>query len=299
MSKSHITTAFGEYYFSNPLLPIHVCRVNRQKGLTHPHDLTATEHIHDFIEIVVIMGGSGTQVIQNESYPVSMGDVFVLQGLQSHYFSEFQSLDIINIMLDPIRNKDLLSPKIRKMSSYQALFVLEPQRRNEQRFRNLLRLGHRELKEIEPIIHSIQYELTQREEGFELLSSHLLEVLVLQLSRAYNRLEKPNALGMMRIHKVIDFLNLHFDQQHSIEELASMACMSPRHFQRVFKLHTGTSPVSYLHNLRIKYACELLKRNELSVMEVAFEVGFQDRSYFTKLFKKIVGIQPKKFHNSN
>jgi AraC-like DNA-binding protein len=299
MLKPSVTTAFGEYYFANPALPIHVCRVNMQKCLTHPHDLTAIEHIHDFIEIVVIMGGSGTQVIQGESYTVSMGDVFVMQGFQSHYFSDYQSLDIINIMLDPVRKKNLLSPEIRKMSSFQTLFVLEPQRRNEQHFRNLLRLGHRELKEVEPIIHAIQQELSAKKEGYELLSCHLLEVLVLQLSRAYNRLEKPNAIGMMRIQKVIDYMNLHFTEPLRIDNLASMACMSPRHFQRVFKVLTGTSPVSYLHKLRIAYACELLQRNELSVSEVTFKVGFQDRPYFSRLFKEMIGIQPKQFQKTS
>ena len=71
--------------------------------------------------------------------------------------------------------------------------------------------------------------------------------------------------------------------------------MSPRHFQRLFRTVTGVSPNTYLQKVRIRQACELLASDDARISEVAGAVGFQDRHYFSRMFKKRMGVQPKKF----
>jgi len=293
--KSSVVTAFGENYFQDPSLPVRVARVHRKKGITHPHDLTEIEHVHDFIEIVFILGGNGTQFIQGQEYQVTMGDVFVLQGFQSHYFSECDQLNIVNVMLDPKRNPKLIHPDIHEMTGFQALFILEPQRRHDQRFRNMLRLHFDSLKEIEKGIDALENEINSKREGYRKLVINYLESLLIKISRAYTQLDKPSAKGMVRIQQVIEFIASNFANPLSIERLATVARMSPRHFQRMFKEITGQAPVVYLQNIRIDKACELLKKGDLAVSEVAYQVGFQDRHYFSKCFKQKVGIPPKNF----
>lgn len=285
--------ANGQHYFDLPGLPIRICRVNRRLGLTHPHDLTEREHCHDFIEIVLILSGVGTQVIRGEPYRVQAGDVFVLQGFQSHYFSECADLDIVNVMFDPVKRPDLLSDPVKRLPGYQALFVLEPKRRDSERFRNMLRLGYDRLKEAETTIRRIEEEIRGRSEGYDVVVRNSLESMVVVLSRAYMRLEKPNALGLIRIQSALDHIESNLNKDLRVDELASLACLSPRHFQRLFRTVTGLPPNLYISRLRVERACRLLEQGEASIAEAAQAVGFHDRHYFSRVFRKTVGCSPR------
>jgi AraC-like DNA-binding protein len=285
--------ANGQHYFDLPGLPVRICRVNRRLGLTHPHDLTEQEHCHDFIEIVLILSGVGTQVIRGEPYRVQAGDVFVLQGFQSHYFSECADLDIVNVMFDPVKRPDLLSDPVKRLSGYQALFVLEPKRRDSERFRNMLRLGYDGLKEAEATIRRIEGEIRGRSEGYDVVVRNALESMVVALSRAYMRLEKPNALGLIRIQCALDHIESNLNQDLGVDELASLACLSPRHFQRLFRTVTGLPPNLYIRRLRVERACRLLEQGDASVADAAQAVGFHDRHYFSRVFRKTVGCSPR------
>jgi AraC-like DNA-binding protein len=69
--------------------------------------------------------------------------------------------------------------------------------------------------------------------------------------------------------------------------------MSETSFYVRFKEWSGTSPVKYRNGIRISAACSLLKNSNLSVYEIAVEVGFEDPYYFSRIFKKIVGLSPR------
>lgn len=287
-----IIKAFGDHYFDQSSLPVRISRVNRKLGITHLHDLTDIEHVHDFIEIVVIMGGMGTQVILGEAYPVVTGDVFVLQGHQRHYFSDCAGLDIINVMFDPIRKPDLILEGIGRMQGFQALFVLEPGRRNQGRFRNLLRLDMARLLEAEVLIRGMDRELKYKSDGYDLMVASQLHSLLVMLSRDYVGLHAPNAIALLRIQNAIDYLETEFHRQIRINELADMVCMSPRHFQRVFKSATGIGPNDYLCRKRIQEAVKRLQQTSSSVAEVAEATGFEDPLYFSRIMKKWTGSSP-------
>ncbi|MCY4426665.1 MAG: helix-turn-helix domain-containing protein [Halieaceae bacterium] len=84
----------------------------------------------------------------------------------------------------------------------------------------------------------------------------------------------------------------------SIAELAAAVDCPASTLSRRFKLATGKSPLAYLQARRITSARELLRMANLSVGEVAWQVGFQDVSYFTSLFRREVGITPARYRNS-
>jgi AraC-like DNA-binding protein len=292
LSDMPVVKAFGDHYFEHPELPVRISHVNRALGITHPHDLTDIEHVHDFIEIVVIMGGTGTQVIRGEAYPVVTGDVFVLQGHQSHYFSDCASVDIINVMFDPIRRPDLLLDGIGQMQGFKALFVLEPGRRNQGRFGNLLRLDAKSLQEADSLISRIRKEMTNRRDGHDLMVFSLLHTLLILLSREYVGLHAPNAIALLRIQKAIDYLETAYRLPIHVDELAKMVCMSPRHFQRIFKSATGKGPNGYLLWKRTREAVKLLQSTSWSIDRIAEETGFDDIHYFSRVMRKMTGMSP-------
>jgi AraC-like DNA-binding protein len=99
------------------------------------------------------------------------------------------------------------------------------------------------------------------------------------------------------IRRVIDYLDAHFGEDLAVDTLASIACLSPYHFIRVFFRQTGLTPHAWLMQLRAHKARELLGRG-LPIADVALQTGFADQSHLTKIFKRIMGYTPGQLRNS-
>ena len=98
------------------------------------------------------------------------------------------------------------------------------------------------------------------------------------------------------IKKAIDNIHLEYiDGNVSVENLARECNITPEYFRRIFKSFYGVSPVSYINNLKITRAKELLESQMYSVSEVADMAGFNEISYFSREFKKITGLSPLEY----
>lgn len=287
--------ALGVNYFEDGSFPINVCRVDRHENITHDFDLTESEHFHDFTEIVFILKGQGTQVIEEQEYPVSAGDVFVLQGNQKHYFKNVGGVEIVNLMYDEKRYKGLISGAVKKLDGYNALFILESQYRAWHHFKNKLHLDRANMAMLEMILNVMIFENEKKLEGYHLILANRLEELIILLSRFYSRLEATEARALVRIGKVIDFMESNYHDKIYLEQLSEMSHMSTRNFQRIFRKAVGSSPSDYLLQIRLQKARKLLRESELPVSEIALVCGFNDGNYFIKCFKKANDITPVKF----
>ena len=97
---------------------------------------------------------------------------------------------------------------------------------------------------------------------------------------------------LARLRRVRDRMDREYAQPLDVEALARDAHMSAGHFSRQFRLAYGESPYSYLMTRRIERAMALLRRGELSVTEVCFEVGCSSLGTFTTRFTELVGMPP-------
>jgi AraC-like DNA-binding protein len=291
--------AKGDNYFKDHELAINVCRINRMKHISHENDLTEIEHHHDFVEIVFITKGKGIQVISNNEYEVSEGDIFILQGFQNHYFKDADKTEIINVMFDPVKSPGLISDDIKTIDGYSALFILEPRYRNRMHFKNMLHLNQVDLAKSEYILNTMLYENLHKEPGYELFLKNKLEEIIIFLSRKYSQISIPKARSMVRIGKAIDFIEHNFHNNIYIQQLAEMGFMSIRNFQRIFKDATGLSPNDYLLELRIQHASKLLSETDSAIYNVSEQVGIADWFYFSKAFKKKFGVSPLKYRKQN
>ena len=96
--------------------------------------------------------------------------------------------------------------------------------------------------------------------------------------------------------QIIDgFLEKHLAQQVSLEEMAQASGLSKFHFAKKFQKQTGISPVRYFLELKIKHACELIDRTQLPIKQISSQLGYDDPYYFSRLFKKIMGLSPKQY----
>lgn len=95
-----------------------------------------------------------------------------------------------------------------------------------------------------------------------------------------------------RLVKALNLIGANANDNLSVEELAYEAELSPSYFRMLFKSFTGYSPLQYQNYVRIKRAQDLLNTGSFSVAEVAGMVGIQDVYYFSRLFKKVIGVSP-------
>ena len=110
------------------------------------------------------------------------------------------------------------------------------------------------------------------------------------LSSSPRRLDTYIVQGMEYIHA-------HFHEQVSIEQLASFVGLDRKYFSTLFKESVGLTPKQYLLQYRMNKACELLRKGQYTVGEVAQSVGYTDALLFSRMFKKIKGIAPKYYRH--
>lgn len=95
------------------------------------------------------------------------------------------------------------------------------------------------------------------------------------------------------MQQIIEQIHTRLDEALSLEELAQLVHMSPRHFSRLFKEKTGLSPHQYILQARVRRAEYLLLHTDLSIAEIAHIVGFHSQSHLNRHFKRALGITPK------
>ncbi|MDR2072422.1 MAG: response regulator, partial [Spirochaetaceae bacterium] len=98
-----------------------------------------------------------------------------------------------------------------------------------------------------------------------------------------------------RIRRVLQFIAQHYGEPISLEDAAAHVRISPAHLSRLFPLETGNTFSGHLAHLRINRACEALEEGTLSIKEIAALCGYQDANYFSRAFKKILGLSPSEW----
>jgi AraC family transcriptional regulator len=95
------------------------------------------------------------------------------------------------------------------------------------------------------------------------------------------------------VERVIGTMHTHLQELLTLEDLASVACLSPFYFNRVFRRLIGVPPVAFLSALRFQMARQLLLTTSLSVTDICFEVGYTSTSSFTYRFTHLAGLSPR------
>lgn len=124
-----------------------------------------------------------------------------------------------------------------------------------------------------------------------------LHELALRTLRLLLSIAEPHAefVQVGRAHRmtpVLEYLSENFRQKITIEELARRACLSRPQFHRQFKALTGMTPIAFVTNLRLREVEKLLLHTDLSIAEIAAEVGWNDPFYLSRTFRNAYGISP-------
>ena len=97
------------------------------------------------------------------------------------------------------------------------------------------------------------------------------------------------------ILRVLRYIDEHYNEKLTVEEVAKIANLSRSHFSNLFKGMTGKTLMEYITALRLKTAAKLLCETELSVVEICFAVGFGCVTHFNRVFKKEFDCSPVQY----
>jgi two-component system response regulator YesN len=92
-----------------------------------------------------------------------------------------------------------------------------------------------------------------------------------------------------------EFIKGNYNEELHLKDVATAISISPQYLSKIFKDEVGINFIDYLTTVRIEEAKKMLKQENLSIKEICFRIGYNDPNYFSRLFKKIVGISPTEY----
>ena len=97
----------------------------------------------------------------------------------------------------------------------------------------------------------------------------------------------------------MQFIQLNFASKITLEDAARHVYLSPTYLSRVFKQEAGVSFTHFLNNVRVEKSKKLLAMTDMRLAEIALSCGFEDQSYYTKVFKAFTGMTPQTYRREN
>jgi AraC-like DNA-binding protein len=156
-------------------------------------------------------------------------------------------------------------------------------------------LGTSERTAIDAIASSLADEIHERPPAYRARVRGLLADLLLLVYRATLAGDATVNDGAYRLSDVVDFIETNFAEQLSLPDLADVLGCSPAYFSRLFSREIGVPPFEYINRVRVRHACVLLRSTERSITEIAFEVGYNNVSFFNRYFRRIMQRTPREY----
>lgn len=262
------------------------------------HEKECALHGHaDFSELVVVMDGSAVHTVECENYPIKKGDVFVVDKYTHHQYTQANNFKICNIMFKPdffFNNLNFL----RQNTGFQALFVLEPYYTQNHKFNSRLCLHPDDYSAVTLLISEIIREQTEKKESWQTLIYAKFIQLCTLLSRLYLSYDTGQNDNIFKLASAIAYIEKNFCSEISISGLAKLSGYSTRQLNRLFNSAFSKTPRVYINDLKLQKSRQLLKNTNMTMGEIALNCGFPDQNYFSRLFKKHIGMTPSQYRSN-
>lgn len=147
---------------------------------------------------------------------------------------------------------------------------------------------------IEELYGNLNRTYHEKEVGYAMELSILCQRLVQEVCREHF-FPADRKTNIKRLDCALEFITRHYAQKIRIEDLCECANLSESNLIKLFKNNLGRTPVEYINQVRINRAKELLLHTDKHVKEIAWETGFSDEFYFSRVFKKMEGKSPRNF----
>lgn len=258
-------------------------------------------HYHPELELTYVIRGTGTRYIGDHIESFSEGDLVLVGSNLPHLWKN----DKIYYQGDPYLKARAIVLQFKDDFLGEQLFDLP-----EMKLIKKMILKSRQGLKIENNnkIATLIKNISQQS-GAERIINLLLLLNIIAESKHTKLLSSTmfsvdsSQTGLDRINNVFAYIFENFSDEISLEEISKVANLTPTAFCRYFKTHTNKTFSTFLTETRIYHSCKLIQNENRSLSEIAFDSGFNDFSYFSKMFKKIIGMAPKEYRqktfNSN
>lgn len=264
---------------------------------TIPMNFTSVPlHWHNETELIVIKQGKGKVSLDLQTYQVCAGDIILVLPGHLHSIEQFgqERMEYENILFMPsllsssendLCGQKFLSPLFEGRTSVATVITPE--------------LSYYE--ELRHMIDSIDLFCGKRPEGYQLMiKSHLYAFFFTLLSHQTKKDFVPShrTKSLEKLKQIIKYVEEHYAEPITIEEMAQLSYYSTSHFMKFFKANMNTSFTSYLNNYRLTIAARLLTTTNSTILEIAIQTGFDNLSYFNRLFRRKYGTTPSKYRQA-
>ena len=260
--------------------------------LNHKNSRPDTFHWHSYFEITYVQEGQGNYSVNGQEYMMKPGDIIIFNNVEAHGWKLMgEDMKLLVMIFSP----EFVAEKLSVFDSE----YLKPFVERGSNFKN--RIGSEEpvSHEIRKGIREIYAEWQPQKEGHPpMLKANILRILTM-LIRTYQDESKSGEMlkekksAMKRLEQAISYIDHHYSEKITLDEVAAAAYMSSNYFSSYFRKVTGISFSEYVTRIRISHARELLRDTDKSVTEIAMECGFHNISNFYRLYKKQVGKPPR------
>ncbi len=280
----------GELISSKNEVMLKMWRVNVEGG-KRPY----RRHCHTQFEIAYILDGEGEYTTKRSKFHINKGDIVVFSSNELHNISEIgnKGLSIINMHFEP---RYLSSGKSDLSGQGYMSFCFT----HSADFNN--HIHFEKAAPIKELIYKIKDELSQDNPERNLAIKSYLNLIIILLIREFNyksdeQLPISQVSNMLKATKYID---RNISEKLSLEEIANVAGVSPNYFSALFKQLNSMSLWDYISAKRIEKAIGLILDGDenMTMLSIALECGFNNTANFNKIFKKQTGMTPTQFKST-
>lgn len=255
-------------------------------------------HWHEEMEITLIEKGKSTYKIDLNSYILEEGDLLIIKPFALHSVNQFNDINMKwNTM---VFNLNMLNSAV---TDGCLIKYFAPILNNEHELPLIINQNSKGYTELLAIIAQIFDCYSSKQPAFELELKSLLYHFFCLLYK-YNLVAKNKKVPISnevisRIKNALNYIHENYKKELSVKDIADNCNLSEYHFMRFFKQHIGMTCIEYINTYRLEAASKMLSEADKSVMEISFEAGFNNVSYFNKLFKNRYKLTPKEFQKIN
>ncbi|MFZ4262423.1 AraC family transcriptional regulator [Sphingobacterium sp. HJSM2_6] len=251
------------------------------------HDLVFP-HRHNFYQLLIFTSGNGFHEIDFKRYEITPGQVYLMGPGQVHSWMFEGEITgyIINFDVDYFKSLLLQSNYLDALNLFSS--------NND----GVFELNEKDLLEISALMN----QLVALNVGYSTLDlkRSLLLYILLKLEEIYVPTFATKGVDyqlvlLKNFHALID---LHYKQYHLPKDYANLLYITPNHLNAVCKEYLGLQAGEIIRNRMLLEAKRLLILPDWSITQIAYELNFNDNSYFSKFFKKIAGFTPEEFRKS-
>ena len=246
-------------------------------------------HWHEEFEITWVRGGKCMYFIDLQPVPVEEGDFLFLPSGVLHGIPEGKTdfLETDSFVFHP---EMLGGPGDVCRTRY-----LLPVERGEIRFPFVI--SGKEAVSLRQVFGRLKKVFLQKESGYELEVKALLLQLTALLFQSvpFERKIRENRQVVEKLKTALQYIQGHYQQPVTVGELAELCHFSEYYFMRFFKQYMNMTCIEYLNQYRIKIAAGKLADTAASVTDIALDTGFNNLSYFNRVFKKSFGMTPGEY----